>query len=130
MAKGLRGLWATAVASIKHAMDAGFTETDSTAAMLVIKDFMYLTAQCLASFQFDVSAIMASLTQYKDRCVVCFCFPPLLSFLLSVSLLAHPWCPSRPTSVGPREGHRQPLPPKPPQGPLSELSSSAGTTTC
>lgn len=54
----LRGLWATAVASIKHAMDAGFTETDSTAAMLVIKDFVYLTSTCLATYQFDVSAIM------------------------------------------------------------------------
>jgi hypothetical protein len=69
MAKELRGLWATAVASIKYAMDSGFTETDSTAAMLVIKDFVYLTASCLGSFQFDVSAIMASLTQYKDRCL-------------------------------------------------------------
>jgi hypothetical protein len=54
----MRNLWATAVSSIKNAMDSGFLETDSTAAMLVIKDYVYLTATCLAMQQFDVSAVM------------------------------------------------------------------------
>ena len=74
----LRSLWATAVSSIKNTMDAGFLETDSTAAMLVIKDYVYLTASCLGTQQFDVSAIMVRLStapnalppgpQYKFPC--------------------------------------------------------------
>ena len=54
----MQSLWVTAVSSIKATMDAGFLETESTAAMLVIKDYVYLTAKCLATQQFDVSAIM------------------------------------------------------------------------
>lgn len=58
VAAKMRTLWTSAVASIKNGMDNGFLETDSTAAMLVVKDYVFLTASCLATQQFDVSAIM------------------------------------------------------------------------
>lgn len=50
-------LWAAAVSSVRTCMDAGFMETDNTAAMLVMKDYIFLTVSALSKHRFDCSPI-------------------------------------------------------------------------
>jgi hypothetical protein len=50
-------LWAAAVSAVRTCMDSGFMETDNTASMLVMKDYIFLTVSALSQHRFDTSAI-------------------------------------------------------------------------
>eukprot|EP00892_Ulva_mutabilis_P001277 jgi/Ulvmu1/1114/UM106_0031.1 len=63
----LNTLWVAAVAAMKTCIDAGFSETDNTAAQLVLKDYTFLTASALARHRYDTAPILACLSQYRDR---------------------------------------------------------------
>jgi exocyst complex component 6 len=54
----ISALWDAAVSSIKHCLDSGFAESDSTAAMLVLKDYVFLTATCLSRHLFDSGPLL------------------------------------------------------------------------
>lgn len=56
-AERMATLWAAAVSSIRTCMDAGFMETDNTAAMLVMKDYVFLTVSALSKHRFDCSPL-------------------------------------------------------------------------
>lgn len=57
----LNTLWVAAVAAMKSCIDSGFSETDNTAALLVLKDYTYLTASALARHRFDTAPILVCL---------------------------------------------------------------------
>jgi hypothetical protein len=50
-------LWAAAVSSVRTCMDTGFMETDNTATMLVMKDYVFLSVSALSKHRFDCSPI-------------------------------------------------------------------------
>lgn len=58
-------LWAAAVSSVRTCMDAGFMETDNTAAMLVMKDYVFLTVSALSKHRFDCSPITVRIANVK-----------------------------------------------------------------
>lgn len=64
----LNTLWAAAVAAMKTCIDAGFSETDNTAALLVLKDYTYLTACALARHRFDTAPILVRRPHATPAC--------------------------------------------------------------
>lgn len=71
-------LWASAVSSMRTCMDGGFMETDNTAAMLVMKDYVFLTVSALSKHRFDCSPITV-----RAIFSMCFCVRCLLLLQLT-----------------------------------------------
>jgi hypothetical protein len=78
-------LWAAAVSSIRACMDGGFMETDNTASMLVMKDYVFLTVSALSKHRFDCSPITVRPAP-SDRS------PQTVSFVRCVSSKIPPKC--------------------------------------